>query len=465
LVDKWMGEAMTHYKGQFAEKIPKMFEYVIDELKYYLTLSKNGVEISPVDGVWQSDTLIPKDLKDRLEEGVRMIEDNKKPDWHPGSDKKVKNIIHQSMYPLVRGVTKDKRGKVIPLLGKADNRKHNDDVFESKKFQWLPSDFMVDKSSNVTIASYINNLDDENMKETIGEIFEKFVPLFNNVLTDLVNPRPNRINIGGDWYEAGGMWKEMKRLYEIDKKAGKVPFEVDNEEDDDEMGDMINEYYGNKLEPIQPKVPKFEKPVKPKMIIDIRNRKLQVIVKMANVELSPGKEYDGGVWHVEGMRNESIIATGIYYYDIENMTESKLSFRQAVSDIKIDYEQNDVDGVEQIYGLETEESHCNNDLGAIIAKKGRCIAFANIFQHKIEPFKLMDNKKEGYRNTLCFFLVDPNKEIISTGDIPPQQKHLGGSMTESQAEKFRLELMKERKFLTNENTKEIFERPVSLCEH
>ena len=40
-----------------------------------------------------------------------------------------------------------------------------------------------------------------------------------------------------------------------------------------------------------------------------------VIVKLANIVLTPEKpRYEGGSWHVEGMMNERIVASGIYYY-------------------------------------------------------------------------------------------------------------------------------------------------------
>ena len=58
-------------------------------------------------------------------------------------------------------------------------------------------------------------------------------------------------------------------------------------------------------------------------------------------------EYKGGSWHVEGMLNERIVASGIYYYDQEcvtiqtswgpalthifrNITSSELAFRIAI---------------------------------------------------------------------------------------------------------------------------------------
>lgn len=56
------------------------------------------------------------------------------------------------------------------------------------------------------------------------------------------------------------------------------------------------------------------------------HRGLQVIVKLANIELTPEKpEYEGGSWHVERALNERIVATSLYYYSNENITNSTLS--------------------------------------------------------------------------------------------------------------------------------------------
>jgi len=98
----------------------------------------------------------------------------------------------------------------------------------------------------------------------------------------------------------------------------------------------------------------------------------------------------GGVWHVEGMVNERIVASGIYYYTSDNISESRLSFRQAVQEPG--YEQSDAEGVEVVYGLRDEEP-LNQILGSIITKEGRCIAFPNTVQHQVNPFEVKSATK------------------------------------------------------------------------
>ncbi|CAF3206568.1 unnamed protein product [Rotaria sp. Silwood2] len=155
--------------------------------------------------------------------------------------------------------------------------------------------------------------------------------------------------------------------------------------------------------------------------IDLRGRKLQVIVKLANIVLTPDNpKYPGGVWHVEGMENEHIVATGIFYYFNSNITQSDLQFRTVIREP--DYQQSDDRGVRTVYGL-TNEGPLNQILGEIITQENRCIVFPNIYQHRVAPFQLEDRTQSGYRKILVFFLVDPSIRILSTANVPPQQSH------------------------------------------
>ena len=54
-------------------------------------------------------------------------------------------------------------------------------------------------------------------------------------------------------------------------------------------------------------------------------------------------------------------------------------------------------------------------------KQGRCIAFPNIYQHCVSPFKLVDATRSGHRKILALFLVDPGVKIPSTNVVMPQQ--------------------------------------------
>lgn len=58
----------------------------------------------------------------------------------------------------------------------------------------------------------------------------------------------------------------------------------------------------------------------------------------------------------------------------------------------------------------------------MITKSDRCIAFPNLYQHQVQPFRLADPRKPGHRKILVFFLVDPTYRVPSATDVAPQQR-------------------------------------------
>ncbi|RDB26315.1 hypothetical protein Hypma_006638 [Hypsizygus marmoreus] len=131
-----------------------------------------------------------------------------------------------------------------------------------------------------------------------------------------------------------------------------------------------------------------------------------VIVKLASIHLTPEKpEYGGGTWHVDGQLNEHICATATYYYDTENITSSRLAFRQQCK----------FDANAEIRFLEGSESRTE-------AVPGRDAYDACVQDHRVQPFKLADPTKPGHHKILTLFLVDPGIRIISTANVPCQQK-------------------------------------------
>ena len=447
IVAKWTREAAD--QGMTEAQI----RYVLAELAYYAECrdERTGVEVSGVDGVWQSDTLIDDDLRSRLRAAVQVLEDvpDEERDWHPGSDGQVLDLVHPSLFCLVRDVSRPADAG-WPAVGKDDSG-----YALSDKFQWLPTDVEVGVDGDAAFRSYVNNLHPEAHRElesVLPDLFGRMLPLFENVLTDLRHPRPVRIEADPSWYAD-------EPAYPSSAQTEADPDAYDNWEE------AMEEWYSNRV-PVLPDAPAFTPPMPPADFarVDLRGRSLQIIVKLATIHLTPDKpEYAGGGWHVEGMMNERIVSTGIYYWDSENITDSRLSFRAAVDDPN--YEQNDDTGLRTVYGLDDEDA-LNQVLGAAETRGGRALAFPNILQHRVDPFRLADPNRPGHRKILAFFLVDPSVTIVSTSDVPPQQPWSPTStMTLEQAKDYREELMKERKFFVDQHNEDIYEREFSLCEH
>lgn len=451
VVGRWTQEAVA--QGLTEAQV----RYVLAELRYYAALrdGRTGVEVSAVDGVWQSDTLVDDTLTSRLREAVRVLEQvpEAEQDWHPGSDGQVLDLVHPSLFCLVR------EASGAPERAWQNPTDRYSSYEFSEKFQWLPTDVDVSEDGDVTFRSYVNNVHPEIHREldsVLPDLLARMLPLLENVLTGLRHPRPLRIEADPyGWYESepeapnkssysdDGTYAEARRAW----------------------AEALDGWWDNRR-PAVPDAPVYTPPELPGESdrVDLRDCRLQAIVKLATIHLTPEKpEYPGGSWHVEGMMNERIVSTGIYYWDSENITESRLSFRAALDDP--DYEQSDDNGMREVYGLENEEP-LNQMLGSASTPAGRCLAFPNILQHRVGPFRLTEPTRPGHRKILAFFLVDPSETIVSTSDVPPQQPWSAAStMTLQQAESYREQLMQERKFFVNEHNEQLYEREFSLCEH
>ncbi|ANB04355.1 hypothetical protein SAM40697_0392 [Streptomyces ambofaciens] len=451
IVGRWSREALA--QGLTEAQV----RFVLAELSHYAALrdGRTGIEVSAVDGVWQSDTLVDEQLRSRLREAVRVLEQvpEAERDWHPGSGGQVLDLVHPSLFCLVREVS---GGPERAWRNPTDRYS----TYEfSERFQWLPTDVDVSDDGEVVFRSYVNNLHPETHRalySVLPDLLARMRPLWENVLTDLRHPRPLRIEADPyGWYDSEP--EHPDRSSYSDDGAYTEALRAWEEAQDD--------WWENRR-PVVPDAPAFTAPEVPdeSARVDLRGRRLQVVVKLATIHLTPDQpEYAGGSWHVEGMLNERIVSTGIYYWDSENITESRLGFRSALDDPN--YEQNDDNGLREVYGLEDEDP-LNQVLGSVSTPAGRCLAFPNILQHRVGPFALADPTRPGHRKILAFFLVDPSETIVSTSDVPPQQPWADTStMTLEQARDYREHLMHERKFFVDEHNEQLYEREFSLCEH
>ncbi|KAJ1792081.1 hypothetical protein LPJ59_004886, partial [Coemansia sp. RSA 2399] len=360
---------------------------------------------------------------------------------------------------------------------KSDSPYVYDSNFISKKYCWLPTEFLVNDDGSAEIKSYINNLHPVRHKEfypTVAKVFSKFVPLLEQVVTDLAHPRDARVKPDvSNWH---------------------VTDEPEPEDYDASDYEERHESWMEGRQFVHPQPEPFVTPERPAEPYCLRGRKLQAIFKMSNIQLTPeNPEYEGGSWHVEAMANERIIATGIYYYDVENITESSLAFREGF-DQYVPYEQNDAEGVRLGYGIEggwDEEESIVQNVGEVETQNGRCIVFPNVYQHKVGGFKLADPTKPGHRKIFAFFFIDPSTRIPSTEIVPPQQQDWwtetltdAGHLSElpslvqktiydnvsfplslDDAKSVRLDLMAERTARNANAGEELFAPIFTLCEH
>lgn len=471
--------------------------------------------------VYAGDGIVPEDVRVALQRTVARLEDvtEEEKDWHPGSDGKTLNLVHPSLYPLVYGRTR-------ALVGQGDTTDqlnahpwHSDIVagpdetdlksFEdwhiatgrrasgySKKFQWLPSDIHFEEDG-ARIASYINNLHPDKhdgLYSTIERIIDKAIPMWNETLGSTVRDwRSPRIRI------------DDIATAEVAKRP-RPPEENEEELSEDDRFELDSDW-GEQIHAIVPPEPigweyrerywkvSYSERSGPGPI-DLRRQfaqsGLQVIVKLSNIHLTPDKPaYDGGSWHIEGQMNEHIVATALYYYDSENVSDSHLAFREPVDSEDLEllpFEQWSWDWVEEEFGMENQIPFIQH-LGRVDTKEGRLLTFPNVLQHRIEPFELRDRTKNGHRKVLALFLVDPYVRIPSTSIIPPQQrewwnkglasqvigsektaqgffeKHSDALMDLTEAKELRRELIAERSAWIEKDVNPRLQTSTNFCEH
>jgi len=296
--------------------------------------------------------------------------------------------------------------------------------YEDSKYQWLPTYFDVSNDGRCQILDYINNLVPRskysNLYHALEELFHQVLPFFEVVYSYVRNVKSVLPDDDDIWYD------------NYDTKA-----------------------------------------LKSNRFTSLRGQQLQIITKIVDYELSSSsseKSYEG-VWHVEGMSHEEIVATGLYILDRDDDIQGgSLLFQRT-------FQQQER---EEICTMVPQDRHpCFQavvdkglvPLGTVETLNGRLIVFPNSHVHKVSAMNKVFAHCEGgkmnhgdgvsRRRIVVFFLVNPEKRIISTREVAPQQQEAGGTMTRDEALSHRLQLMKERKYAKQDwNVREI-----ELCEH
>ncbi|KAJ2350260.1 hypothetical protein GGH91_000281 [Coemansia sp. RSA 2671] len=415
------------------------FAYVLDELAYYasLHLPDCSAKLSTADDVWYSDTLIDAETTNELKRRVAILEDvpDRQKDWYPEGQSRVLNLIDPSLYPLIykssrlcrqsstsplaaltleavrefpgsfnewrlalNGTSESEPSYHFPIRNCCDN-------CESRDFGWLPSEFRVDDNGAVTIESYINNLHPIKHKALyliIASVFSKFLPLLEQVVTDVVHPRQPRVKPDASKYYTSNIPMPAQHGDDYDQWKAQADF-------------------------VPPQPEPFVVPVRPATPHSLRSRRLQVIVRMSHVELTPENSiYSDKEWKLAGLANERIIATCVFFYDVANVAPSSLRFREAISSWDYEADSHDVDSMTKAYGLDEtmvhDEYFLSQEVGNIDIKDGQCLVFPGVYQYQMPELKLEDSTKPGHCKMLTLYLVDPSTRIPSTEIVPPQQK-------------------------------------------
>ncbi|KAF3083612.1 hypothetical protein TWF569_010110 [Orbilia oligospora] len=363
-------------------EIEFLFEELVGYKAYVVELRKKGVLIEPgVDGVWKQDGLLDESSRGRLKEAASTLSSlpASSRNWPTLPDTPEKDLLDPTIYPIIydetlsRNQTHYQKVTAVTLPSLECRQVHGVSIAEQEEiqklgldtfFSWLPSEFEVSPSTGATkIVSYINNLtlpgQDVIFHPLLEKVFSGTVKAFNHVLADL-----------------------DRRVYNIKKR-------------DDDAERFMH---------------KWSSPVISKNR-SLEGKTVKVVVRMVQIDLDPKKVrymYAGGEWRVEGMANERIVATSIYQYSQENVTDCCIQFRLKSFYID-DYQFKPTRG-------DTEF------VGSMKLSENRAITYPNTFESRFSDFSLKDKTKSGHIKLLIFHLCDPfGHEIPSTRTIRPQQ--------------------------------------------
>ncbi|EHK50299.1 conserved hypothetical protein [Trichoderma atroviride IMI 206040] len=463
------------------------FDYCVKELrnkaKYYV---ETGIipTLEASAAVAKSDVLVSVSLQAELQKAFNKLklDQSSRPNWHPKPNDQLLDLVHPSMYPLVYGRTRVLQDEVVGTTdainkwagkGEAIAKDTRNPSLEehrylppvpywSNTYQWLPANVKFMEDGTVKFTSYINNLHPQKYPQiyrTIEKLVEAALPAWDQCLllplkggtksgAGRTEPRFPKQDLCD---EVSGIWDPSSPppLDDVDEDDGEDGNEDDDEsddeseeeeeeeeeEEDDDEDPAIREWKETR-NPVHPRVPEFEDiDYTPRDNIRLANKfrktGLQVIVKMVSIELTPEKpEFPAGEWHVDGQMNEHICATALYCVDSENIAPSDIHFRmQTLPYIGNDYKtitNNTCSWLERTHGTRLRifgGAQCLQMYGAVQMQEGRLLTYPNVFQHKESSIKLKDPSKPGTRHLISLRLVDPSMRIISTANVPPQQRN------------------------------------------
>ncbi|KAK1637387.1 hypothetical protein BDP81DRAFT_460919 [Colletotrichum phormii] len=444
IVAKWKQEVMAvDWKAvglKYAYFDEDLFKSALAELREKAKLYEATGLIPVFDAssvVIRSDNAITPEVKEELRKGVAALEnvpENEK-DWHPGSDGKVLDLVHPSLWPLVFGKSRIVSDKRILLKDTLAACGHGRRLW-SVKFQWLPCDIDIEEGKP-KIMSYINNLHPQHhagLYTTIEKVLEKSLPMWDLIYR----------------------WHEDYETLRIPCESARRKYPDEDERDEDDIDDAVydsdeepsreverrDKIWYSATHPIEkPPVPEYKpmelQPKDVNLTSGFFNHadRIQVIVKLANIHLTPEKPtYDGGHLVFRTVADKE-----------ELMGE-------------LNYEQSDHYSIDRTFAINSH-ADTNQHLGSVLTREDRLLAFPNVYQHCVAPFELEDKTKAGHRKILALL-----------GPLPPEVTEMVFDNMDfpigiEEAKRIRADVLKERTTIAEVGMRTMTNGEWNFCEH
>lgn len=396
-----------------------------------------------VEGVAIVDNFISPECQQSLQEQVDALAEKQQRehavDYHPHSNHVVRDLIHPALYSYIQDVTtlisnvndtKPFHFPKDPLVVHEPGKDFWGRPYETSVYQWLPSYVSISADGKCSFDTYINNLTPREdpihsaLYNSLEALLGHALPYMESVLSYV---------------------QAVRRVFPSQ---------------DRNQGGFLHD----PLTPLEMKR------------TNLRGQKLQVIPKIVDYELTPQQDSYEGVWHVEGMSHEEIVLTCLFILDRDKSIEGgEIEFKRTFLTDEVDLIRGKIS--------QSRPDHFSNmieegllPLGTVATPAGRLVVFPNSHVHRVKAMKLIrprhsdetcyENRERrqaiiAKRRIVVFFVINPQKRIISTREVAPQQIHSGGTLSHEEALEHRLKLMAERKFKKQDWNV----RTIELCEH
>lgn len=461
---------------------PKTWLWCIKELRDKAQVFEQDGYVWAIDSssrVCKSDTCISSSVKNCLRDAISTLEKQHAVSPISGN---MADIVDPAMYPLIRGQTRVARDTAISLnnvlesfgIGTpepyepADLPRHllgEDEESNSwvggmhqieggsSRLQWLPFEieFTQKTGTDVKIVSYINNVHpdrDQGLYSAIEKLIPSVISSWNQVLVkDCRSRTPNRIGImklERD-YEPILQTEDQDSVEIIDVNPPRPTAPVPELIVEPGEAFTFDEWkVGRKTAPMQNAGPVTRTLLSAELYpsldhqfysVEIENEfrdtGLQIILKLGGTGVLSSQPWSGGVtweediWHFSGLPNERIVGTAMYFYDVQNIANPGIKFRQlSQMDKEMWYESALSASLKTLYQPDFAIGFIHpylQDMGCVSIRENRLLTWPNTMEYKFNPFQLEDTTVPGRCSFATLYLVDPYNRICSTKHVPPQQ--------------------------------------------
>ncbi|KAI4094909.1 MAG: hypothetical protein LQ344_001954 [Seirophora lacunosa] len=393
---------------------PSMLDWCIEEVKHRAQDYIHSRIISAIDGgVLKSDTCTATSTRIGLSQAIAPLR-SQQLSAVGQKDDPVIDVVDPYLFPFQWTRTRCGDGEVVEMPPKEDCRqdefsKYRNDEAWSRRYQWLPFNvrFEDDGRGRSRIDGYVSNVHPSRHSDLyawLEVLIDDLLPLFNRTLVDLKAPG-----------------YQNQRIHLV--CFGRDPF-IKREPDFFQPPEQ--RAYSNYRN--------HEGQYKSSIFVDLKrefwNIGVQMILQIRDINLTPSRPiYDGEDWHVQGQTNERICASAMYIYSTSNISTTTgsyptVSFRRRVFPEEAIAAKGEITTppfLPQIYGAKHGDPVIQR-LGDVVLRENRVVVWPNVFQTRLNGFKLEDKEKEGHLRLVTLHLIDPNRRIMSTAMVPCQRR-------------------------------------------